>query len=58
MSIAQTASYRFERDQKKQDVFRNSIIFSWMSNDGDNPFPSELVMVIGDRKVVYRPAQQ
>ena len=58
MSPAQTTSYRFERDQKKQTEFRHSIIFSWTGREGENPFPSELPMIIGDKKVVYKPVRQ
>lgn len=57
MLSAQTNSYRMERDQKKEEVMRHSIIFVWQTEEEGDPFPDELVMNIGGKIVRYKPAK-
>lgn len=57
MLSAQTNSYRMERDQKKEEVMRHSIIFVWQTDEHSDPFPDELVMNIGGKIVRYKPAK-
>ena len=57
MLSAQTNSYRMERDNKREDVMRHSIIFVWQTGEKDDPFPDELVMNIGGQIVRYKPTE-
>lgn len=57
MLSAQTNSYRMERDMKKDEVMRHSIIFVWQTGEKDDPFPDELVMNIAGQIVRYKPTE-
>lgn len=46
-----------ERDQKRDEVMRHSIIFVWQTGEREDPFPDELVMNIGGKVVRYKPAK-
>lgn len=49
-----TQSYRAERDNKNEKIIRHSVIFTWQTDEQEDPFPEVLPLLIGGKLKSYK----